>query len=655
MVETLKYPHLFSEFQIGNLSLPNRVVMLPMGTRLSYQGRPDDRAVAFYAKRAAAGVGLIVTGGTVVDRTSITRDRLLWEAWDEEHIPHFFRLTEAVHEAGARIFGQLFHVGREWLGISDTPLLAPSAVPALATRRVPHSLTLAEIDQVIGWFETSARNLRQGGYDGIELHAAHGYLAAQFLSPQANRRTDRYGGSVAGRCQFSLDIAERMKAACGDDMPLGIRISAEEEIEGGLELGEAVEAATVFAGSGLFDYISVAVGIRGGYVKDMSNRHGMAVPLARAIKDASGLPVIASQRITEPAHAEEIISSGAADLVGMARAHVADPDWTRWARKGLAERILPCVGCLQECRTPPHVACMNNPTSGRELATPQIKKAEVAKRVLIVGGGPAGLEAARVSAERGHDVAVVERTRELGGQLRLASLAPNRAELDGVISYRVAELERLGVHIELGTRATLEMIAEESPDVVFVATGARPAQAPQPCDHESVLSPAVLLGTVSEQGSPAKVQGRTAAVLDDGNGTWEGFSSVEFLAGRGFRVTYVTPTHSLGREIPSESMPGLMQRLADKRVDLLPGTAVSGIRPGFVEVYDPDLLRAKRALEERRIPADVVILVGPKEPENALLGALAGSPFETVGIGDCLSPRTVTHALFDGYHAAVRA
>lgn len=650
----LRFPRLFEPLTIGTVTLPNRIVMLPAGPSLAFDGSVSDRDLDYFEARARGGVGLVVLGGTTVHETSQLRSRPLREAYRREHVARFARVARTVHRHGTKIVGQLVHLGRETIGESDLPMWAPSAVRSPRTPQTPHAMTSAEIEEVIEGFAESAGNLRDAGFDGVELHAAHGYLIAQFLSPAANHRDDHWGGSLTNRTRFALRVIEAIRARCGADFLVGARISAIEELEDGLDLPASVAIAERLATVGCVDYLSVAIGTRGAYVKDMAAPAGIAVPLARAVRQATGLPVVASQRITHPTLAERVLEAGDADLIGMARALIADPMWPTWARDGRPERITPCVGLAQDCRRyngDGGVSCAHNPTAGREreLLAP-LPRVATPRRVVVVGGGPAGLEAARVAAERGHDVVLFERERELGGRIALAALAPNRAEIDGVVSFRADELERLGVRLRIGVEAGVAQIRAEAPDAVVVATGSRQ----QPPDFE--VDPAanvVDVATLFRRG-PAVLSGvRHAVVVDDGNGFWDTYSAAEFLAANGVRTAVLAAGGRLAGGIPFESVSSLLARLRGAAVDLRVLTAVSAVAPGAVTVYDPYRLAARRELQESTVDADLVVLVGPMEGDDRLAGALDGS-VDVHLVGDCVAPRRLTHAILEGHRVGRR-
>lgn len=648
------FPLLFSPFTIRHVTLANRVVLLPMGLRFTTDGTVEDRAIAFYEARARAGVGLVITGGTVVHPTSVMRQRVLLEGFRRDNIPGFAALAHAVHSHGSKLFGQLFHVGREVAGDSEWPLWAPSAVASPNSTKTPHAMTTGEMADVMEGFAHSASNLMEGGYDGIELHAAHGYLLGEFLSPHANRRDDGYGGDVETRVRFPLEVAGAVRDHCGADTLVGIRISANEELEGGLRLPEAIETAKALTRNGAIDYISVALGRRGGYVKDMTHPTGLAVADAAAIRRATAVPVMASQRITHPPLAEEILATGAADLVGMARAHIADPQWTRWAREGALDRILPCVGCLQECRTRVDgVGCVHNPVTGRERQLGAPTAATTSRTVVVVGGGPAGLEAARIAGERGHSVILYEGEAELGGQVRLAARAPHRAEIDGVIDFRKSELARLGVEIRLSTRATTHEVLEDAPDSIIVATGVQQDSPIFPIAADAKILTVYDLLRGGTEVPPIRDGATSAVVIDDGAGSWECFSSAEALIDAGLAVTLVTPAKEMAPGIPAESFGPLMTRLHRRKFRLLVGTGVASVDRGSVSIYNPHRLHARRVLEEETIQADVAVLCGPTRGDDRLYRELLDIFPDVRAVGDCVTPRRIFHAVLEGHRAAL--
>ncbi len=628
--------------------------MLPMGTGAAKNGQPSDLDIAFYRARARTGVGLIITGGTSAHPLGLPGQGK-FEPFRPDTVPGFKRLADVVHAEGGRLFGQLTHLGRESGGRESKldPGWAPSAIPSAHNRHVPHAMSTDQIGETIASYAISASTLAEAEYDGIEIAANHGYLVAQFLSPLANERDDEYGGSFDARMRFLLEIVSAVRRTAGAGLALGVRLSGEEGIEGGLTLKDSIQIAKALKATGNVDYLSVTVGVRGAYVKDMSVPVGAAVPAAAALKAASQLLTLVGQRITHPTLAEDILTRGAADLIGLARSFITDHEWARKAREGRPDQIRPCVGSMQECRNPTRRGCVHSPEAYRETTwdPDAFPIAPTPKVVVIVGGGPAGLEAAIVSARRGHSVTLIDRGRDLGGQLRLAARAPNRAELEGIASYRASEAHRLGVRIQLNEEATVEGVLSYKPDAVIVASGAR-AYRPEIDGIElpHVLDIWQLFGSVND--SPALLNASSAVVVDDGSGTWEAYSAAEYLAARGIQVELVTPSIHIGSGIPEESLTALVHRLSRYRVRFATATAVSVIEPSRVLVYDMLRLETLHTLEERKMDADVVVVYGGKRADDSLLIALRGCVPELHAIGDCVAPRGIAEAVYQGYATA---
>ncbi len=653
LIEHPQFPNLFSPLAIRHLTLRNRVVMLPMGSRFAKEGRPTEGDFAFYRARARGGVGLIITGAAPVHPNSSMRGRGYYEPFNKDSLPSLSRLADEVHAEGTAIFGQIFHRGRITLGDSDWPTWAPSpfAMPG-NDPQIPHEMSISEVDGMVEAFGLSAGNLCVAGFDGVEIHAAHGYLVAQFLSEQANRREDRYGGSAQNRMRFLLDIVDSIRSNTGPEVVLGVRLSADEgeDVEGGIRLPYSEQIAKALAATGKVDYISVTVGIRGDYVKDMSVHVGPTISLAAAIRKASGLLVIAGQRINHPSLAETALKSGAADLVGMARPLIADWEWVAKARDGRAELIRPCIACNQVCRSP-SMGCVHSPTAGREImwAPGSLQRSTVSRKIVVVGGGPAGMEVAIQAAERGHVVVLFEAKRSLGGQVRIAALAPNRTEIDGVISYRNLELSRLGVTVRLGMMADANLIISEKPEVVVIATGANPATNDvEGGDLPHVIDILKVLDTDSATGELLS-RASTAVVVDDGSGFWETCSAAEALGHRGIQVNFISPASSIGANVPSESLAPMLKRLRSLGINFWPMHRVSSIVQGKVFVYDAVKVAATRILKEKELLADIVVYFSGKQAVVGLAETIKGKVPEIHMIGDCVSPRRINHAVLEGY------
>ncbi len=558
------YPTLFSPGEIGGLAIRNRIVQPPMGTGLVENGHLSARDVAFQEERARAGVGLIVTGAAVVHPTSLFPVRIIVEAWDEDGIDALRARVDAVQRHGARIFGQLVHLGRESPGgLTNAVPMAPSAVASPRDPSPPHEMSVTEVRMIVDAFATSAANFQAAGYDGVEISAGHGYLVAQFLSPASNRRADAYrGDTLDGRTRLLREIVEAMRDRCGSGYPIGIRLSAEEETPDGLTIDDTREIVYAIQDTAPVDYISLTAGMRGSYVKDATYAEGFTLDWAASVKQDVDVPVMAAGRIRFPELAERAVASGQVDFVAIGRGVIADSDWVAKAREGRTAEIRPCIGIVQDCRAAHGlVGCAVNARAGRESEWGPPRRAATAKRVVVAGAGPGGLEAARVAAESGHEVVLYEQDDVTGGQLRIAAAGPTREELLDFVFYAERELTRLGVDVRLGTLATRDRVLADEPDLVVAATGATalPPEFPFDAGARVVTVWELLGGAVSE--IPA-----SAAVLDDGSGFWHGISAAEYLAERGAAVELLTPARGIALAIPHESVAGVLGRLGSNGV-----------------------------------------------------------------------------------------
>jgi len=638
-----RFPHVFSPFRLGGFDVKNRLVALPAGTSLVERGIPTHGDIEHFERLAAGGVGLIISGASVVHPTSALRSGKLIEGYLDEVVPAMAEKADVVHRHGARLVGQLVHLGREFIGgESDYPPMAPSPVKTVRDAYPPHELTVREIDEIIEGWRVSTDNLVKAGLDGVEIHAAHGYLPAQFLSPLTNRRSDAFGGSFDNRMRFLRLVVEAMLSVTPPGFALGVRLSGEEEIPGGMDIDDCVRIAEDLTALGGIDYFSITHGTRGKYVKDSTGPDGVAIPSASRVRAATGIPTLVGQRIRDVASAEHAIKAGHADLVGMARALIADPDLPVKSETGRLDEIRGCLGINQDCRAfDPHLHCAVNAEVGRGRLPGVGVQAPRSKEIYIIGGGPAGLEAARVSAERGHRVTLFERETALGGAVRVAAASPHRATLIDIVDYLDRETRRLKVDVNLGAEISPDDLEEIRglADHVILATGSRVA--PLPAVLQS--RPAVSVDDVLTGRLPQQEPG-SAVVYDESDGFWPAYSAAEALAQRGWQVDLATALTALAPRVPAESAGPLLQRLGESGVRL-------HVAHRLVVPDDPTAPLTLRAMfGDGEVPLDPSLVVWhqPRLGDDELQRATALDDTLTT-IGDCITPRRISHAIAEGY------
>jgi 2,4-dienoyl-CoA reductase-like NADH-dependent reductase (Old Yellow Enzyme family)/thioredoxin reductase len=632
-------PALFAPGRIGGLPLKNRILMAPMEKNLALPtGGVTQRYVDYCEARAAGGAALLLLESMYVDPAGQNHRHQLG-LHDDDLIPGYRRLIDACHRHEAYVGAELQFGGRQVSSlITGRQPQAPSPVPCtvLAGGDVPRALTLDEIGGLVRAFAAAARRAVAAGFDVVEVHGAHGYVVGQFLSPFANRRDDAYGGDFERRLRFPLEVVRAVRGAIGPRVPLLYRLTADEHVEGGLTLADAVRIAPRLQAAGV-DLLDVSAGIYESAMwiaQPMEMAPGCLAPLAREIRRAVTIPVSVAGRITEGRVAGEILERGDADFVTLGRALHADPEWPRKVRAGRESEICACVACLT-CndllgKNVP-VLCLANTRTGREREY-AIRRTGRPERIVVVGAGPAGLEAARVLALRGHSVVVVERQAEPGGQLLLSRGVPGRAELAGLAVWLAGAATRAGAELRFGVNATADSVLAEHPDTVVLATGAEPGIPPLPG-----LAKAPAVGAFDVLRRPG---GRARRALVVGGGLL-GVATAHVLAERGAEVIVAEPGGELAAEL---GLRPRWQLVADLRaranVTVLLGTTV--------EALDADgaaLHQAGKNLELHAL--DLVVPTRPMVPVSALgdaLKALDGGPavFE---IGDCREPRTAFEAM----------
>ncbi len=649
------FPLLFEPLRIGSVTIRNRIVSSGHDTVMAVDGFVSDQLIAYQAARAAGGVGLIVVQVAGVHESARYTSHVLM-ATEDACIPGFRRLAAAVHGHGSAVVGQIFHDGRELMESMDGSLpvaLAPSAVPNERFHVMPRAMPIPLIEEIRAGYASAARRLRDAGLDGVEVVASHGYLPAQFLNPRVNLRTDRYGGTAENRLRFLRETIAAIRDEVGREPVVGLRISIDEITPEGLTPDDVLPALATLDADGLIDYVSVVAGTSATLagsdhiVPPMTVANAYTAPLAAQAKSVVRVPVIVAGRINQPQEAERVLELGQADACAMTRALICDPLLPIKADDGRVDEIRACIGCNQACIGHFHagypISCIQYPESGRELEFGERRRAPAARDVLVIGGGPGGLKAATVAAERGHRVTLYEAARRVGGQALLAERLPGRAEFGGVVTNLAGEAERAGVRIVTGTTVDLALIHLESPDVVVVATGASPRRPPM----ELTGSPVVLDAWEILRG--AKVpEGRV--VVADWRCDWIGLGLAELLAERGRKVTLGVDGYMPGQRIQQYVRDAMIAGVARAGVTVTPLVRLFG--------YDGSAVFFQHVLTgEAVVVEDVAALVLAQghDPVDELLTAL-GEPGafdgEVHGIGDCLAPRTVEEAVLEGLRVA---
>ena len=543
---------LLEPFQLKHLKIRNRVFTSAHEPAYSVEGMPTDRYRLYHEERAKGGVGLTMTAGSAVVAEDSAPVFGNLHAYDDAIVPWIQRLTDGVHEHGAACMIQLTHLGRRSIWSHDNwlPVVAPTSLREPAHRAIPKEAEDWDIERIIRKFADAAERMQAGGMDGIEIES-YGHLFDQFYSPTTNFREDEFGGSLENRLRFSTRVLEAMRERVGPEFILGLRMSIDEVVPEGLDYNAGIEILKEFEATGLIDFVNV---IRGLVATDaqLSNVipiHGMpAAPhldFAGLVKENTGLAVLHASKIDDVATARYAIQEGKVDLVGMTRAHMADPHIVLKVIEEREEQIRPCVGatfCLDGIYENGEALCVHNAATGREAIMPhKVLPAEKYRKIIVIGAGPAGLEAARVAGERGHEVTVFEAMPKAGGQIALTVRNKRRQDFQGVVDWRLAELDRLGVEIIYDHIAEQEDISALNPDVVIIATGGLPQMPPLEKGAElAVTSWDVLSGEVIPQGN---------VLLYDDNGTHSALSTAEIIAQSGADLEIVTPERTLGVEI----------------------------------------------------------------------------------------------------------
>ena len=634
------FPNLFSPIRIGSLELENRIVMPAMGTGLvGADGSVGERLIRYYRERAAGGAGLIITENLGIHPTGKNNSYMAMIDHDDR-LEGLTRLVDEVHRAGGRIAAQLNHAGRQTLSsFTGSEIVAPSAVPCPLMKEMPRELAPGEIHDLVESFARAALRARTARFDAVEIHMAHGYLICQFLSPFSNLRTDEYGGTPAGRARFALEVLEAVKGRVGGDFPVICRISADEKVEGGLTLEESapIAARLVEAGADAINvsacnYSTFHLNVPCYYLDE-----GCFLDLAGAIREAVDLPVIGVGRIWLPEQAEEALARGDADLVAMGRALIADPRLPEKARLGRSDAIRPCLACNRcfESMAAGGLACMVNPDLGPDRRA-VVPEGSGPLRVVVVGGGPAGMEAACSARALGHDVSLFEAGPELGGQVAAASVPPGKAHFIRLVQYYIGRLEELGVRVVTSTHCTAKMIEREGPDRVIVATGA--VGRVDGID----LDPGTEVLTYMEALSRPDGVGPWVVVIGGGP---EGAEVADTFSAMGRKVTLLELRRKIGLGLPASVRMNLEERLERAGVEIMTRTRV--LRAGSESI---EIERRKKRSEIRGF--DSVVLAIGRTRVGGLAEELEARGLSVHVIGDARKPRNILEAIAEGAAAA---
>ncbi len=643
-----KYRYLFSPIKIGSVVVPNRINFAAHLTNLSQDHKISEDHIYYYKERARGGCGLITTEELTVHPSDLAYDKLV-DAFVPEVIPGFQKLTRAIHAYDTKIFAQLNHNGMQADGkISRLPVWGPSPGRDPLFRETAKEMEKEDIQECVDYFAKSAVHVVEGGFDGIELQLGHSSLIRQFLSPLTNRRTDEYGGSLDNRLGFALEVIAAIRKKVGSDFTMGVRLNADEmHPKGGLTHKDAKEIAKRLESAGGLDFFDISLGTFYNLFLVEGSMHtplAYATPLSAGIRSVVKLPVYATNRINDPHLAEKILEEGHGDMVNMVRGLIADPELPNKARQEREDDIRHCIACNQGCigrmGIGHTIGCIQNPAAGNEkaLGVKTFRPCITPKKVVIVGAGPAGLEAARTARLRKHQVVVFERDKVVGGQNLIAAKVAGRQEIQGITRWLVSQLNKLTIDWRMETEATWEMILKERPDAVVIATGSRPKSTPFPGEYafpQVVNTQQILTGQV--------IPGDRVLLIDL-NGHHQGTGTAEFMADQGKKVHILTPALFPGAQLgPLQDLYLTRQRLMKKGVTCTPDIAVLEINQTTVKglnVYSNEIIEFKGY--------DTVVLAAGNVARDHLYFDLKDKVKELYRIGDCVAPRLADMAIVDG-------
>ena len=645
------FPNLFSVASLGKAKLKNRVIFGPHGTTLGHDGKVTDELIAYHEARARGGAALTILESATVHHTYAYPKQFIYLGSDE-CIPGISKLVKTCHQHDCKVFGQLFHAGRAVRISTDgaqSVAWSSSAIPDERYRIVPRVMSTTLVYEVIEAYAQAALRLQKAGCDGVEVLAGMGYLVSQFMNPTTNQREDEFGGSFENRLRFLSTILTSIRAKVGDDFVIGIRVSGDELDGLGLDADAMLKICKAIDDKQLVDYFNVIASSSAtpfGWIRvfpPMEVEPLYAAPFAKQIKQSVSKPVILGGRINQPQEAEKMISEGIADFCAMVRPFIADPKFALKAERGHSDDIRACVACNQACvgHRLAHfpISCIQHPESGRETIYGELAPAQTIKKVLVVGGGPAGMKAAIVAANRGHKVEIFEKNVQLGGQVLLAQQLPGRAEFGGVATNLVHELQNTTATIHLNQEVTAQSINAFAADVVIVASGSVPRKAELELDNKTDI---IYAHDVLEN----KEKTANSVVIADWRCDWIGLGVAEKLALEGCRVRLAVNGFVAGEQIQSIVRDAWIAKLNHLGVEIIPFARLFGS-------VDHSVFFQHTTSHEPIVFEDVgTLVIAHGYNSNSELVDSIDSDAKIIRIGDCLQPRSVEEAVLDGLKAA---